>query len=36
LARDDGLDQKDEAVDGVPEAVEDEEFPLIGCEADFI
>lgn len=36
MARDDGLDEQDERVDCVAEAVEDEEFPLVSCEADFI
>jgi hypothetical protein len=30
------LDEQDERVDGVAEAVEDEEFPVVGREADFI
>jgi hypothetical protein len=36
LRGDDGLDEQDERVDGVTEAVEDEEFPVVWREADFI
>lgn len=36
LAGDDGLDEQDEAVDGVAEAVEHEEFPVVRGEADFV
>lgn len=36
LACDDGLDEQDEAVDGVAEAVEHEEFPVVRGEADFV
>jgi hypothetical protein len=30
------LDEQDERIDSVPEAVEDEEFPVVRRESDFI
>jgi hypothetical protein len=33
LRGDNGLDEQDKGVDCVAETVEDEEFPLVGCEA---
>jgi len=36
LPRDDGLDEQDEGVDGIAEAVEDEELEVVGREAQRI
>jgi hypothetical protein len=36
LACDDGLDEQDERIDSVPETIEDEEFPVVRSEPDFI
>lgn len=36
LSRDDTLNQQDQAINGISEAVQNEEFPLVGREANFV